>query len=430
MTVAARETVLITALDAAGRGVGRGQEDPAAQRWRAPGALPGEIIEVEAAAPAAKPSAPRVAERWRLLEPAPERVAPPCAHAGLCGACSLQHAALGFTAAWKRGRIERALAAAGLEAPVAETRVSPLSSRRRVKLAAHRGKKGVRLGYFERGAHRVAPIESCLIAHPAISAALPALRDLAALAAPRARPIALWVEATEGGLDVMAEAAKPLDLPLREQGAAWAEDADVARLSWNGETLAARRPALRRHGSALVAAPAGAFRQATEAGETALVAIARRALTGARRVADLFAGAGTFALPLAEEAEVLAVEGDSALVSALDRAWRETPGLKRLEAVRRDLFRRPLLPEELASVDGAVFDPPRAGAEAQTEALAAAPPSLGRIVGVSCEPESFARDAAILARGGWRLAEVTPIDQFLFSAHVELIGVFERRSEP
>lgn len=415
----------IERLDGRGRGVAR---DESGARLSIPGALPGERV----AYAAEEGEEGEEARLLRVLEPVADRRTPPCPHAARCGGCALQHASDAFLAAWKRGLLTEALVRAGIgeraaiEALVAPTLTAPERSRRRVKLAGRRGKKGAELGFFVARSHRIEPIETCLIARREIVAALPALRELAALAAPRARPIALWVGVSESGLDLALEDAKPLDLALTERVTAWAEAADVARLSWNGEVLAARRPAWRRHGKALVAPPPGAFQQAAAEAETAMVAFAREALAGATRIADLFAGGGTFALPLAEAAEVLAVEADPGLLAALEAGWRAAPGLKRVAALRRDLFRRPLADAELKGLDAALFDPPRAGAEAQAAALAAAPARLARLVGVSCSPATFARDAAILAGGGWRLVRAVPIDQFRFSPHVELIALFER----
>lgn len=380
------------------------------------GALPGERVRVRADG-----------RLSAVLTPSPERIPPPCAHAETCGGCVLQHASDRLVADWKRARVIDALAARGLEAPVADTVTSPARARRRVTLAAARIKTGVALGFHRARSPTVVDLAECVVARPEIAAALPALRRLARLATPRKRPIDLGVTCSAAGLDVALSGAKSLDLDLRAAAAAWAEETDIARLAWNGEILAARRPPTQRFGPANVVPPPGAFLQATADGETALAARAEAAIAeaGARRVADLFAGCGTFALRLAAHWDVLAVEADADMVAALDRGWREVGGaLKRVRAVSRDLFRRPLSAVELAGIDAVLFDPPRAGAEAQARALASWRGAV--IVGASCDPDSFARDAAILAEGGWRLVHVTPIDQFRWSPHIELLGVFRR----
>lgn len=407
----------IERLGGRGDGVARGADGAAIH---VPGALPGERVGVDILDGAATLRA--------VIEPSAARVTPPCRHAAGCGGCALQHADLGWLAAWKRERVLGALNRAGVETEVAPTIASPPASRRRVVFTAVRRKSGVALG-FHRARHvRIEPIESCALARPEIIAALPALRALAGMAASRSAEIRIAVTSSEDGLDVAVDGAKPLDLRLSEALAEWCARHDPARLSWNGEVAIRRRAARQRFGRALVEPSPGGFLQATRQGEAAMVGIACEALAGAARIADLFAGAGTFSLPLAERAEVLAVESDAGLVEALTLAANATTGLKRVAVVRRDLFRRPLLASELSGIDAALFDPPRAGAEAQARELARelARASIETVVGVSCDPASFARDARILSDGGWRLARVTPVDQFLWSPHVELIGVFRR----
>jgi 23S rRNA (uracil1939-C5)-methyltransferase len=203
-----------------------------------------------------------------------------------------------------------------------------------------------------------------------------------------------------------------------------AESFDLARVCWDGEPVAMRRAPWLPMGKARVVPPPGAFLQATAEGEAALVAAVGQIVGDAARVLDLFAGCGTFALPLAERAQVVAVEGEAAMLAALGLAARGVPGLRPVRTVARDLFRRPLLPVELAAADAVVIDPPRAGAEAQARELAAS--RVARIAAVSCNPASFARDARILIAGGYRLEWVQPIDQFLWTGHVELVAAFTR----
>ena len=234
----------------------------------------------------------------------------------------------------------------------------------------------------------------------------------------------LTVTSGPAGLDVDAAGGRALDAGLRSELAAAAEAGDLARLSWGGEPVALRRQPVQAMGRAQVVPPPGAFLQATAEGEAVLVAAVREASAGARRVADLFAGCGTFALPLAETAEVRAVEGDGAMLTALAAGWRQAAGLRRVTTEVRDLFRRPLLAPELAGLDAVVIDPPRAGAEAQSRVLAGS--GVPRIAAVSCDPASFARDARLLVEGGYRLDWVQPVDQFRWSGHVELAAQFSR----
>jgi 23S rRNA (uracil1939-C5)-methyltransferase len=373
-------------------------------------------------------------ERWRvgpapaLVAASPERMTPPCPQFGRCGGCTLQHASDRFVAAWKAETIARALAAQGLAAPIRPVLTSPPGSRRRAVLAGRCIRGGALVGFHARRSETIVPIDGCRVLRPEILAARPALAGLVALGASRSGTPRLTVTIGPAGLDVAVTGGRPLGLELRMALAGTAEAADIARLAWDGEVVALRRPPVQAMGAAGVVPPPGAFLQATAEGEAALVAAVAEAVGAAGRVADLFAGCGTFALPLASRAAVLAVEGDPAMAAAIGAAWRATPGLRRLVAAPRDLFRRPLLPAELAGLDAAVIDPPRAGAEAQSRALAAS--AVARVAAVSCDPASFARDARLLGEGGFRLDWVQPVDQFRWSGHVELAAQFSRKGQP
>ncbi|MEZ5884965.1 MAG: class I SAM-dependent RNA methyltransferase [Paracoccaceae bacterium] len=378
-------------------------------------ALPGEEVEGEIAG--GRIEAPRI------VTPSAARVRPPCAHYRACGGCALQHASDDFVAGWKADVVRVALAGQGLEAPVAAVETSPPRSRRRATLAGRRTKKGTLVGFHARASGTVIEIADCLILRPELMAALPALHAATALGASRKGEVAFTLTLSEAGLDVAAQGGKKPDDPaLFEALAGLARSHDLARLSWNGETVAARRPAAQQFGRAHVVPPAGAFLQATADGEAALLAGVRAAIGAPARVADLFAGAGTFALALAETAEVHAVEGEAAMVAAMDQAWRATSGLKHLGTEARDLFRRPLLPDELAGYDAIVIDPPRAGAEAQVAQIARSQVPL--LAYVSCNPVTFARDARVLAGASYVLDWVRVVDQFRWSAHVELVARF------
>ena len=380
---------------------------------RVPLALPGERwrVEDDGSAPA-------------LVEASPQRVVAPCPHFGSCGGCALQHAADGFVAAWKAGTIVRALQARRIDAPVRPTLTSPPRSRRRAVLAGRRTRKGATVGFFARRSEALVEVPGCLVLRPEILAARPMLATLTARGASRSGTLRLTVTSGPAGLDVAVAGGRPLDAGLREALAAVAGEADLARLTWDGETLALRRPPVQPIGRARVVPPPGAFLQATAEGATALTAAARMATGGAGRIADLFAGCGTLALPLAERAAVQAVEGEAAMSAALAEAARHTPGLRPVTATTRDLFRRPLLAAELADFDAVVIDPPRAGAEAQSREIARS--GVPRVAAVSCDAASFARDARILLDGGFRLDWVQPVDQFRWSGHVELVAGFSR----
>ncbi len=404
----ARDPLTVERLDRRGEGVARG--------LRIARALPGEVVAGEARD--GRIAAPRI------LEPSGHRVRAPCPHHGACGGCALMHASDAFVARWKADRVRRALLARGIEAEIAGVATSPPMSRRRATLSGRRLRRGAVVGFHARASDAVTAIPECRILLPSLAAALPACEALVAAGASRAGAMALTLTDAPEGVDVAARGGRPLDAALRERLAGVARDAGWARLSWDGEGVAQAAPPAQRLGAARVVPPPGAFLQATRQGEAALVAVVRAGLAGAARVADLFSGCGTFALPLAARAEVHAVEADAMALDALAAGWRGAQGLRRVTTEARDLFRRPLAGDELARFDAVVLDPPRAGAGAQAAALAAHGPA--RVACVSCEPATFARDAAVMVAGGYRLGPVHVVDQFRWSAHVELAAILTR----
>lgn len=365
-----------------------------------------------------------------VLEPSPERVEPPCRHFGACGGCSFQHWNLEGQLDWKADQVRRALAREGLETDMRAAVATPPGSRRRVALHARPGRDGTaRLGFKGRRSWSLTEIEICLVADPAIVAALPGLRTLAAafLDHPKSAPT-LRVTVTETGLDVEVTGVERksggLSADRRMQAAETAGALDLARLTLGGELIyQARRPWV-RVGPAQVELPPGGFLQAAPAAEAAMQAACLDALQGATRAADLFCGLGAFALPMAARVPVLAADAAGDAVEALKAAAVRTPGLKPIQAMTRDLFREPVSAIELKGCDVIVFDPPRAGGLEQAREIAIS--DAARAVGISCNPTTFARDARVLVDAGWRLDHVTPVDQFLWSAHIELIGVFSR----
>ena len=399
--------LVIERLGHLGDGIAQGPNGPVF----VPQTLPGEEVELSG-------------DVAKILTPSPDRKRPPCAHARSCGGCLMQHASDALVADWKQGIVQGALSGQGLEAPFRPLLTSPPQSRRRATLAGRKTKGGALLGFHQRGSDTIIPVPNCQLLHPDLIAAFPALEALTRLGGSRTTELDLTVTRSLAGPDVVVKGGKDLDGPLRLELARVAESHGLARLTWGDETVALRAMPMQRMGRALVAPPPGAFLQATEQGEAALLAGVRDAVGDARRVADLFAGCGTFALPLAEGAEVLAVEGDTAMTSALEKGWRQAQGLKRLTVQARDLFRRPLEPDEFKGIDAVVIDPPRAGAEAQTDRLAAA--KVPVIAAVSCNPVTFARDARVLADAGYRLDWVQVVDQFRWSSHVELVARFSR----
>ncbi|MEQ9225642.1 MAG: class I SAM-dependent RNA methyltransferase [Parvibaculum sp.] len=385
-----------------------------------PYVLPGERVLV-------RPVGDGRAELVRVLEGAADRIAPACPHFTLCGGCSLQHMEVSRYADWKRAQVIAVLRARGIEADIAPIVSARPRSRRRATFAATRTKKTLTVGYYAQGSHTIVPITECPLVVPEIERALPSLAALVAPGLSRRSRVSVLVTSTANGLDIAVTGGKPLDGPLRLELAEQASFADLARLAWDGEIVAARRPPVVGLSGLSVTPPPGAFLQPTREGEAALIRLVGEGVDKAARIADLFAGCGTFTASLARRASVHAVEGDGASLAALARAVREQGpalGLKPVTQETRDLARRPLLQSELDRFDAVVFDPPRAGAAAQAEEIAKS--KVPVVAAVSCNPATFARDARTLLDGGYALEALTPVDQFLWSSHIELVGIFRK----
>jgi len=372
-------------------------------------------------------------ERRELLEvlsASPDRVEPPCPHFHACGGCALQHWAHEPYLAWKVERLRTTLARQQIETDILAPFAAAFGTRRRVTLHARRGdRNAARLGYKARKSWDLVDISVCPISDPAIQAAIPAFRRLAAplFEHPKSAP-SLHVTLTDTGLDIDITGVEAksggLSADARMQLAERAAEADFARVTLGGEAAYMIRAPQVRLGPAVVALPPGAFLQATREAEAAMTAFVGEAAAGAARIADLYCGVGTFTFRLAEIAPVHAADFAASAVQALVSALAGVPGLKGVTAEARDLVRRPVLAEELKKTDVAVFDPPRAGAAEQTAELARS--GVARVIGVSCNPATFARDARTLIDAGFRLERLLPVDQFLWSPHVELVGVFQR----
>ena len=364
-----------------------------------------------------------------IVEASPDRITPVSPHYGACGGCSLQHWASGPYLAWKRDQVISTLAREGIETDVEATVAVPTGTRRRLALHARRLEDGrVVLGFKARRSWRLVEVTECPVADPRLVRAIPALARLAAafLDHPKSAPT-LHVTWTLDGLDVDVtgvERRSGLSGDRRAQAIRAAAEAGLARLSLAGETLSMERQPHVIFGPATVPLPAGGFLQAVPEAEAAMVSRAVEAVRGAKKVGDLFCGAGTFTFPLAMVARVVAADASTAGIAALKAGIGTAKGLKPIVAEARDLFRRPLTPYDLKGCEAIVFDPPRAGAIEQTAQIAGTRAAV--VVGVSCNPQTFARDARVLIDAGFRLETVTPIDQFLWSSHVELVGVFRR----
>ena len=400
----------IVALDAHGHGL-------TANGAIVPGALPGErtLVKING----------KRAELVETLDPAPERATPICPWFGTCGGCVAQHMSSSLYYAWKRGLVVEALEREGVAAKVADMVDAHGAGRRRATFHARfpHGQPD-EVGFMRARSHDIIAIDNCPLFSPGMSGAIAAAHTLSGDLRGLMKPLDIGVTATLDGLDVDLRGSGPLGRNEAQKLARTAEALDLARVSNHGEIVIERRPPRVAFGEALARLPPGGFLQATEAGEAWLADFAESALAGAKRVADLFCGAGAFALRLARRHEVFAVDADPAAIATLARAAATTPGLHQIAAETRDLFRRPLRADELAAFDAALIDPPRAGAIEQARALAAS--ALPLVVSISCNAATFARDARVLIEGGFQVESVTPLDQFRFSAHVEIAAVFRR----
>jgi 23S rRNA (uracil1939-C5)-methyltransferase len=359
-----------------------------------------------------------------VVEASSFRVEPPCRHFGTCGGCSLQHMEAAAYRAFKSERVASALKRERIEVELRPLVACAPDSRRRVVLSARKTAGGMLLGYHRMQSFEIVDVEECRIALPAIVSALPMLRDLAEIVCQTAKPFHVTVTSTDTGLDVAFAESGKLPDTIRRQAADFVIRHRVARLSVDGDIVVEHHKPVIRHGAAEVTPPPGGFLQAVASAEQAMADLVSVHIAKSKRVADLFCGSGAFALRLARSAEVHAVEGEAAALAALDRGFRFASGLKLVTTEKRDLFRRPLTFKELDAFDGIVFDPPRAGAEDQSRQIARS--AVPKVAAVSCNPTTLARDLRILIDGGYRLVSVTPVDQFLWSPHVEAVALLEK----
>ena len=360
----------------------------------------------------------------KILEVVEDRIKPACRHFKTCGGCLTQHIRAERLRDWKLDTVKATLATAGLTPEFRPVATSPTNSRRRAMFSGKRTKKAAVIGFHGRGSDQIVPLMECPLVRPEIEAAFDPLRRLVAMAATRKSEVRVHVTTSTGGLDIAVDGAKPLDAQTLSDVVALTHEAGFARLYWDGELVLERQPAAQRFGQANVTPPSGAFLQATAEGEAALLQGVRDCVGKSKSILDLFAGCGTFSLPLAAQAEVHAVEGDGAMLAALDQGWRKASGLKRMTTQTQDLFRSPMLVAELNKFDAVVIDPPRAGARAQTAELAQS--DVANVAFVSCNPATFARDGAAMVAGGYQLNWVQVVDQFVWSDHVELVAHFSK----
>jgi len=385
-----------------------------------PYALGGETVEV------ARVSGHPDRRRLLAVETAsPERVAAFCPHFTVCGGCAIQHWLPDRYRAWKRNLVIETLRQAKLDCEVAELIDAHGAGRRRLTLHARLGTHDVlKVGFAAANSHDIVPVDRCPILDPGLHGALDAAWALAEPLIRIGKPLDMQITATPNGLDVDVRGSGPLPSKMIASLSRLAEQHRLARLTRHGELVLMRAPPVVAIGTAQVTLPPGSFLQATALGEETLAKLVAERCGRAKHIADLFCGVGPFALRLATRARISAYDSDAGAVAALQKAATATSGLKPLKAEARDLFRRPLMPQELRDLDAVVFDPPRQGAQAQAQQLAAS--KVGIVIAVSCNAATFARDARILVDGGYMLEAVTPVDQFRHTPHVELVARFVR----
>jgi len=386
-----------------------------------PYTLGGETIE-------AAPVPGRHPDRRRLIKvdvASMERITPFCPHFGVCGGCAIQHWDAAPYSAWKRDLVVATLAQAGIDCEVAPLVDAHGAGRRRITLHARMGTHEVlKVGYAASGSHDIVPIDRCPILDPKMDGAIEAAWAVAEPLIVIGKPLDIQVTATDSGLDIDVRGSGPLSTALITRLSRVAEQHRLARLTRHGELILMRTPPVVAMGAAKVVLPPGSFLQATVAGEEALAALVSDHCRRSKQIADLFCGVGPFALRLAAKAKVNAFDSDAGAITALQKAATSTSGLKPVRAEPRDLFRRPLMPQELRDYDTVVFDPPRQGAQAQATQLAAS--KVTTVIAVSCNVTTFARDAMILIDSGYKIDGVTPVDQFRHTPHVELVARFTR----
>ena len=418
------EAFRIDALSPKGEGIGASKRE----RVFIDRALPGDLVEAKLRRDI---DGVLRGDVVRLIEASPHRVEPPCPHYALCGGCTLQHATDAFYRDWKSGLVRAALSGKNIaptrwRAPV----FLPPGGRRRITFTAEKQGRTMALGYSRRRQRQIVAVDSCLIADPAIMALRDKLPLLLAPLLQEGKPATAFIQSIGGRFELVVTGpvgrdGKP-DAAVRDAMATLADALAIDRVSWRAhlgdvpEVMIARSALRARFGALDVALPPLGFQQPTPAGEAALVAAVMEALPAAGRFADLFAGSGTFSGPMLARGAVDAFENSATAVHALDNAKGDLP----LKAMRRDLYRAPLTRDEAARYNALVFDPPRAGAEAQARELAKS--AVPVLVAVSCNPATFARDARILVDGGYRLDCVQVIDQFTFSHHIELVAKFSK----
>ena len=354
----------------------------------------------------------------------PHRVKPNCPQFQKCGGCSLQHASESFVTDWKTSIVSKELADKGLYPKYFSTYVMPERSRRRAVFSGRRTKKGTIVGFKSYRSDQIVRTIGCIVIDKKILSFLPGMEEITALGCTRSSTIKIHVSVSENGLDVLVKSGKLLNRFLIGQLTKIAVQWNLARLSWNGELILSPKPPFQNYGRVKITPPEEFFMQATKEAEDIMVEAASKALEGQKNVVDLFCGSGTFSLPLSKGRNIIAFEKSSKMLNALDFASRHNSSFRAIRTRSRNLFKNPVSKDELSSVDGAVVNPPRAGARSQCRELAKS--NVSKIILVSCNPTTFALDSEILVNGSYKLASVCVIDQFRWSHHIEVLAIFSK----
>lgn len=376
-----------------------------------PGTLPGEQISINN-------------NILKIIKPAETRVTPVCSHYKNCGGCTIQHAKASFIKEWKFNIIESSLAERGIKTNIRPIQTSESESRRRATFHGIKTKKNVIVGFFKKGSHELVSTEQCKLVDPRIISKYPLFREITKIGATRKSVINIVTTLTSSGLDLNVLNGKILDVKTKGQISVLCETFKIARITWNGDLLSQFSPPTIIFDKLVVTIEPETFLQATEQGQEALIKNVLDSVKGASNVVDLFSGCGTFSLPIAKYAKILAVDKSENMLSVIKNAWRKNHGLKEIVCRAQDLFKNPILKDELKLFDTVIIDPPRSGAEVQINEIATS--SITRVSSVSCNPKTFSRDARVLIDSGFALDWVQPIDQFLWSSHIEIVSQFSR----
>lgn len=415
------ETLTIDAVAHRGEGVAHTAE----RVLYVPYALPGETVEVQSI-----DGHPDRRHLVRVVTPSVERIAPFCPHFTVCGGCAVQHWQEERYRAWKHAALAATLRQGGIDTSISDMIDAHGAGRRRAVFHARRGTHDIlSVGFAALNAHQIVAIDHCPVLADEMAGALQAAWAIAEAVQDAQKPADIHVTATDTGLDIDLRGTGPLNARQTSALARIADAHSIARLTRHGELVVQRTLPIVTMGTARVVLPPGSFLQATARGEEVLASLvsehcATTKPVKVKSIADLFCGVGPFALRLAQKARVAAFDSETPAIDALTKAAKATSGLKPVTAEARDLFRRPLYPPELEDFDAVVFDPPRQGAQAQAAQLAKSKVPL--VIAVSCNPSTFVRDARLLIEGGYQLKAITAVDQFKYTAHIELVARFER----